>query len=244
MFVKKKAEDTAQTGQDLFWAENKFYFRLVSRKPLLPSVQVHQEGIRDNWQVLWGARHKIGRIGATRLQLTFEIEDNLTLADVRIGVKDLIRLTSILSGNTLYLDTSRTHKQGDGAIIERNTISLYALRAQVPKRLAQCAQADIGSLHSTEFEIFMKGNGKVVNVEWADGDKKRNFSGPPFAQKESNAQIVARCGVGRFVSYAERKGERGTLYRWLRFLRRATAIRSNSQEDRWNLSAISRCYFE
>jgi hypothetical protein len=77
------------------------------------------------------------------------------------------------------------------------------------------------------------------------GNKKRNFSGPPFAEKETNAQIVARCGADRSIGAVtvEAKYTDGSLYCWLRFLRCAAAIRSNGPGDRRDLSGFSKAYF-
>jgi hypothetical protein len=60
MYVKLKDEDSPRTVKDVFWAVNKFCFRLKSHKPLLPYVQTYREGVRDNWQVLWGQRRQRG----------------------------------------------------------------------------------------------------------------------------------------------------------------------------------------
>ena len=239
--------------RQLLWERNKFLIRMSSSKSVLPSddfgpVQdvLCKDKTENNWQYPWKGRHGHHDCGPVRLELNFKLEDKLTLADVRIGVMSLIRLTSTFNGRRFDIDFNLMPSHNGGGILEQRTVSLHSVRARVLELLSQVIGKTPKRLHSTQFEVFIDGHGEVKSMELTIDNAKHTFDAVSYTKKKIVAEVVKRYGflIDPTSNYkTDQTRYDGTLWCWLRFLEEVIFKEPKDYQGRTEMLACHARYF-
>lgn len=110
-----------------------------------------------------------GRCGSWKqshfiLNLSFQAATTLTMAEIRVDVKDLLRLTSSYREDRICSHIFQRTNQNDEPT-EQYTILLDTLRARVLEALARIFENSPTDLRADDFTIYINSLGHVVSIQ-------------------------------------------------------------------------------
>ena len=208
--------------EEMFWGGNNFVFRMSSNTGLMASsrfqslehILCQEHGSSGYWRYPWARRARAFPCGRMYLELSFK--EGLSLADVRFGVKDLLRLTSAYDNQRFDIRVSLMH--GHEGNPRSHTTSLYNLQARVLGLLYLRYLPGAAQLRATDFDIFVDGYGEARSVQIISDDKRHTLTDEFVgARKHTEEYIRSTCGRA-YDGYGSGGRYDGSLSCWVHYL--------------------------
>jgi hypothetical protein len=236
----KEAKYKFYTAKEMFWNENNFTLRLRSSDAVTSfgSFQALEpviclEKVKYGRHCPWGnrtGRHDTERTGSITLQLEVESDTVLSLADVRVDMKDVIRLTSSYTGAKVSIRFSLSKTGAEDALVEGYTTVVYAILVRMAAVLSCIAKKYPNILKANDFELYVDGHGNVKSVEIRDLGEPHIFQEGAFYKFDGFAAVVAQYGAFRVDHYDRDDQYDGTLWCWVRYLEESIACIDEESE--------------
>ncbi|KAH9880922.1 hypothetical protein IAQ61_001216 [Plenodomus lingam] len=223
----------------LFWRENVITFRMTSTSRDLPSSRFQPmkevlcvKRTFDGWLYPWFPRANFKACSNLKLELAFKLEDGVTLADVEVGVKGLLRLASGYQGREFRITCSLYHESAPDTVIEVSTFSLQDVQANVLELLSAIDDEDE---ENANFEIYINGHGESKRLEMSMSSGKRILPRSLLSPSKGFETIVAQHGsvsdLNDDITNDSEARYHATLWSWLAFVREVVTIKPTYHQD-------------
>jgi hypothetical protein len=158
-----------------------------------------------------------------------ETDTIANLANVRIDIKDLIRLTSSYDGSHISVHISISTQK-----MHSETI-LHTIRVRMLAALAQIVEKYPTRLRAKNFALYVDGYGNARSMEVRQDGEDQIFQEPAFCKADDLVSAVLQYRVidlsRKVIEYD------GTLWCWARYLEEAV-MPYNSEKAVWGIHSF------
>ncbi|KAK1907961.1 hypothetical protein P3342_013280 [Pyrenophora teres f. teres] len=196
-------------AKSIFWSQNSFTYRTILEPPLFDKktsqrrlqavLCTKKTGLHLDSHRLWpNASHHVSKSGHQNItvEFNFEYDHAMTLADVRIDAKHLIRITSHLDGRKCFVRFKVSSTVDGVTKTEENTVSLRHIRARILELLSQAVSTTHRIVNSVVFDFNIDGNGNAGRLKYTiKRDSKSIFGSEEYKQLPSIEAVEAHYGV-------------------------------------------------
>jgi len=220
--------EIAAIARPIFWSQNIFTYRMTQKpmavhektslSPLEAALCTKVVGVDMFSPIYWpyASRHVYeNQHQSIIIEFDFHYDCAVTLADIRIDAKHLIRITSHLEGNKCFVRFKVSSTVDGVTNTEQSTITLRYIRCRILELLSQAISTDRRIFGSPSFDFDIDGNGEADYLGYNLESDERIYGSNSYNRLpsiEMTKRIYGSNGYNRLPSIEAVEAQYGDFF--------------------------------